>query len=108
GGQLSDAELLRRWVGDRDQAAFEVLVWRHGPMVLGVCRRILRNTQDVEDAFQASFLALVRKAGSIARRQSVGSWLYTVAHRAALQARARACRAEPSDPGLLDLREAGP
>src|SRR5262245_53759919 len=88
-GELSDVELLRRWVDERDQAAFEVLVWRHGPLVLGACRRLLRRAQDVEDAYQATFLILVRKAGSIGRGQALGSWLYTVAHRVALQARQR-------------------
>src|SRR5438046_2666702 len=56
GGGLSDAELLQRFVSRRDEAAFEVLVWRHGPMVLGVCRRLLRADADAEDAFQATFL----------------------------------------------------
>jgi RNA polymerase sigma factor (sigma-70 family) len=85
---LTDAHLLERWVRQRDEAAFEVLLWRHGPMVLGVCRRLLSHAQDVEDAFQAAFLVLVRKAGAIRQRASVGSWLYKVAYRAALRARA--------------------
>ena len=63
-GGLSDAELLEGFVQRRDAAAFEVLVWRHGPMVLGVCRHVLRHEHDAEDAFQATFLVLVRKAGS--------------------------------------------
>src|SRR5947209_957118 len=87
-GGLSDAQLLQRWADGRDEAAFELLVWRHGPMVLGVCRRLLSSSHDAEDAFQATFLALVRKAGSVRRRETVGSWLYTVAYRAALRARA--------------------
>src|SRR5262245_58070944 len=91
-GGLDDAELLERFVSRRDEAAFEVLVWRHGPMVLGVCRRLLRHAHDAEDAFQATFVALVRKAGSIGRRQSVGSWLYKVAYRVALAAKAEAAR----------------
>ncbi|MCC6418196.1 MAG: sigma-70 family RNA polymerase sigma factor [Gemmataceae bacterium] len=85
-GGLSDAELLERFVTARDEAAFEVLVWRHGPMILGVCRRLLRREQDVEDAFQATFLALVRKGHTIGRREAVGSWLYKVAYRTALAA----------------------
>jgi RNA polymerase sigma factor (sigma-70 family) len=86
-GGLTDEELLARFVRQRDQAAFELLVYRHGPMVLGVCRRLLRREQDVEDAFQAAFLILVNKAGSITRYGSVSSWLYKVAYRVALRAR---------------------
>src|SRR5262245_58410678 len=91
-GMLTDAELLRRWTGDRDQAAFELLVWRHGRLVLSVCRRLLNGAEDVEDAFQATFLVLARKAGSIAQRQALASWLHTVAHRVALRARERVGR----------------
>jgi RNA polymerase sigma factor (sigma-70 family) len=91
-GGLSDAELLPRWAHLRDEAAYEVLLWRHGPLVLSVCRRLLRNPQDVEDAFQATFLILVRKAGSISRRAALAGWLYRVAYRVALRARARAAR----------------
>jgi RNA polymerase sigma factor (sigma-70 family) len=89
-GGLSDAQLLERFVRSRDEAAFEVLVWRHGAMVLGTCRRLLRREQDAEDAFQATFLALVRKAGSIGRRAALASWLYKVAYRIALRVRATA------------------
>jgi RNA polymerase sigma factor (sigma-70 family) len=86
---VSDAELLRRFQTRGDEAAFELLVWRHGPMVLGVCRRIVRDQHTAEDAFQATFLALARKAGSIGVRDAIAGWLYTVAHRVALAARAR-------------------
>jgi hypothetical protein len=79
-GALSDAELLRRYLVRRDEAAFESLVWRHGPMVLGVCRRLVRHEQDAEDAFQAVFLAFARAAGTVTRRESVGGWLYRIAH----------------------------
>jgi len=61
---LGDAHLLERWVQLRDEAAFEVLIWRHGPLVLSACKRLLRDPQDIEDAFQATFLTLLRKAGS--------------------------------------------
>jgi RNA polymerase sigma factor (sigma-70 family) len=89
GGGLTDAELLRRWVAGRDQAAFEALLWRHGPAVLGVCRRILHDVHDAEDAAQATFLVLARKGGSVGRRQAVAAWLHTVAYRVALRARDR-------------------
>src|SRR5262245_58181099 len=85
---LSDGQLLEHFVERRDEAAFETLVRRHGPMVLGVCRRLLRNHHDAEDAFQATFLVLVRKAASIAPREMVANWLYGVAHQTALKARA--------------------
>jgi RND family efflux transporter MFP subunit len=86
---LSDAELLERYVRHRDEAAFELLLWRHGVLVFNVCRRVLPHEQDAEDAFQATFLAFVRKAHAIARRGSVSSWLYKVAYRVALEARER-------------------
>jgi RNA polymerase sigma factor (sigma-70 family) len=92
GGGLSDAELLRRFTATRDEAAFEVLVWRYGPLVLGLCRRVLRHEQDAEDAFQAVFLVLARKAGTIGKHASVGSWLHSVAYRIALRARVRESR----------------
>lgn len=89
GDGASDAELLERYVRNRDDAAFELLLWRHGAMVFNVCRRILPREQDAEDAFQATFLAFVRKAGSISRRSSVAAWLHKVAYRIALAAKAR-------------------
>src|SRR5262245_38003103 len=91
-GRLTDADLLERFLTRHDEAAFAALVGRHGLMVLGVCRRVLRHEQDAEDAFQATFLALVRKAGVIGKRASVASWLYKVAFRVALAARDRADR----------------
>jgi RNA polymerase sigma-70 factor (ECF subfamily) len=85
---FTDGDLLDCFISRRDEDAFAALVQRHGPMVLGVCRRILQNEADVEDAFQAVFLVLVRKAGSIHPRRMVGNWLYGVAHSTALKARA--------------------
>src|SRR5213078_1641513 len=82
-----DGELLERFLTTRDECAFELLVRRHGPMVLGVCRRILDNPHDAEDAFQATFLVLVRRAHTIRPRERVGNWLYGVARRTALKAR---------------------
>ncbi len=84
----TDGDLLEQYVTRHDEMAFEALVRRHGPMVLGVCRRILRNQADAEDAFQATFLVLVRKAASIRSRATVGNWLYGVAHNTALKAKA--------------------
>jgi RNA polymerase sigma factor (sigma-70 family) len=92
GGTLTDGQLLERFVTGRDEAAFELLVWRHGPMVLSVCQRLLPRAQDAEDAFQAAFFVLARKAHSINRREGVSGWLYRVAYRAALRARAGAAR----------------
>jgi RNA polymerase sigma factor (sigma-70 family) len=89
---LTDGELLGQFIARRDEAAFALLVQRHGPMVLGACRRILRDEHHAEDAFQATFLVLVRKAASIRRRQSLGSWLYGVVQRVARKAKARASR----------------
>jgi RNA polymerase sigma factor (sigma-70 family) len=89
GRGVTDADLLRRFVSSRDESAFELLVCRHGPMVLAACGRVLSDPHAQEDAFQATFLTLVRKAGSIGKYQSVGSWLYKVAYRVALRARAR-------------------
>jgi RNA polymerase sigma factor (sigma-70 family) len=92
GETATDGQLLERFVATREELAFEVLVRRHGPMVLGVCRRILGHAHDAEDAFQATFLLLARKAASVRHRGAVGSWLYGVARRAALQAKRAAQR----------------
>lgn len=83
----TDGQLLESFVVQREETAFEVLLRRHGPMVLGVCQRILRNLHDAEDAFQAAFLVLARKADSVRPREMVGSWLYGVAFRTAMKAR---------------------
>jgi len=88
----TDGDLLECFVTRRDGAAFAALVRRHGPMVLGVCRRVLRNEADAEDTFQATFLVLVRKAATIRPRGMVGNWLYGVAHSTALKARAMNAR----------------
>jgi RNA polymerase sigma factor (sigma-70 family) len=88
----TDGDLLDLYVRQKDEAAFEALVRRHGPMVLGVCRRILGNNHDAEDAFQAAFLVLVRKAASIRPAGMVGNWLYGVAHRTALESRRSAAK----------------
>src|SRR5947209_6925957 len=90
--EASDADLLGRFTAGREEAAFAALVRRHGGMVLGVARRALPCPQDAEDVFQATFLVLARKAGSIRRRESVGGWLHGVAHRLALRARGQDAR----------------
>jgi RNA polymerase sigma factor (sigma-70 family) len=85
----ADRQLLERFVTAREEAAFAGLVRRHGPLVMGVCRRVLHDPDDAEDAFQATFLALARRAGSVGRRAALGTWLYQVAYYAALRVRKR-------------------
>src|SRR5262249_3056959 len=93
----ADADLLHRFITRRDEHAFAALVQRHGPMVFGVCRRFLPH-QDAEDAFQATFLVLARKARSIRRPELLGHWLYGVACRIARKARAQTRRANQVSP----------
>src|SRR4051812_21524818 len=87
---MDEAMLLERYVSRRDEAAFEALVARFGPMVMGGCRRRLRDPHDVEDAFQATFLVFVSKASAIRNGDLLGNWLYGVACRVAARAEARA------------------
>jgi RNA polymerase sigma factor (sigma-70 family) len=89
---MTDAQLLAGFLSESDGGAFEQLVRRHGPMVLRVCRDLLRDPHDCEDAFQATFLVFVRRAGTIRDGDSLGRWLYGVAHRVARRARAQASR----------------
>ena len=102
---LTDGQLLECFVGRRDEAAVAVLVRRHGPMVWGVCRRVLHNHQDAEDAFQATFLVLVRKAASVRPREAVGNWLYGVAHTTALKARATAAKRHAREKQVSEMPE---
>src|SRR5262249_6183129 len=90
--ELTDGQLLERFARQQDEAALAALVQRHGGLVLGVCRRVLGNTHDAEDAFQATFIILLRKARSLDRHGTLANWLYTVAYHAALRARASAAR----------------
>src|SRR5690348_7122538 len=108
GAGLTDSELLELYVARREEAAFEALLRRHGPMVLGVCRRVLRNEADAEDAFQATFLVFVRKAASIRSRDMVSNWLYGVAHNTALKAKAmdRKRHVKEQEAGTVPKQEA--
>jgi RNA polymerase sigma factor (sigma-70 family) len=103
---LNDGQLLARFAGKRDEDAFAVVLRRHGGLVWGVCRGVLGQTQDAEDAFQGTFLALARKANALSGCESVGGWLYRVASRTALHARAaisRRCTRERSVGNLPDV-----
>jgi RNA polymerase sigma factor (sigma-70 family) len=104
-GGLSDGQLLGSFIDRRDEAAFEALVRRHGPMVLGVYRRVLGSAHDAEDAFQATFLVLVQKAASLRSPELLGNWLYGVAHRVARRARVVAARRRLRERQVSELPE---
>jgi RNA polymerase sigma factor (sigma-70 family) len=104
-GEKNDREMLRRFLREHDARAFAILVERHGPMVLGVCRRLLRNAADADDAFQATFMTLVRKGHTIRRKTALPSWLYRVAVRIALRHLRRAQKHGPPAP-LPDISPA--
>jgi RNA polymerase sigma factor (sigma-70 family) len=101
--EQTDGELLQAFIARREEAAFEALVRRHGPMVMGVCRRVIGNVHDAEDAFQATFLVLARKAASVVPREAVGNWLYGVAYRTGLEARGKIARRQAREKQVTDM-----
>ena len=111
-GGMSDEQLLEKFAAESEadrQIAFEAIVRRHGPMVLGVCRRILRHEQDAEDAFQATFMVLALRAGMVRKRKSLGPWLHGVAARIARRAQlvTRQRQEQPIPPDVVEVREEG-
>ena len=106
--ELPDGQLLERYLTQHDEAAFEILLQRHGPMVWRVCRGVLREPHDAEDAFQATFLVFARKAGSIGERALLAPWLNGVAYRVALRARTKAARWQRGRRQDLDMLPAKP
>jgi RNA polymerase sigma factor (sigma-70 family) len=107
-GRDPDAQLLERFAASQDEYAFAALLKRHGPMVLAVCRRVLNDAHDAEDAYQATFLVLAKKAGSVRQHASVASWLYGVAYRTALKARVAAARRRSAEREATPVRTAEP
>ena len=107
GDNLADAEFLRKFVTHHDEAAFTELLKRHGPMVWTTCRRLLTQSADVDDAFQATFLVLIRRASSLQRPEQLGPWLHGVACRVAVRLRRTAARHRecPLPPEELSARE---
>ncbi len=100
-----DAQLLEAFFQQGSEIALEVLLRRHGPMVMGVCRRVLQNAQDAEDAFQATFLVLVRKGSSLHMMHLIGNWLYGVAYRCALHIRSANLRRRAYERQVVDMPE---
>src|SRR5260370_41543056 len=106
GAEAADVRLLEQFVERGDEAAFATLLRRYGPMVFGVCRRVLRDRHDAEDAFQATFLLLVRKARSLRQPELLGHWPYGVAYRTALKAKSSAVRRRTDEANLNEVAAA--
>ena len=104
GGGMTDGELLTLFLSNRDDNALSALVWRHAPMVWGVCHRLLQRHHDAEDAFQATFLVLVRKAGDVPK-QAVANWLYGVARQTAVRLRATAAKRGRREMQVINMPE---
>jgi RNA polymerase sigma-70 factor (ECF subfamily) len=100
---LADGQLLERYVLRRDEAAFAALADRYGSLVLGVCERVLQNSHDAEDAFQATFLVLARRADRLDRRGPLGNWLYTVAYRTAAKLKADSIRRHAHERNTFEM-----
>jgi RNA polymerase sigma factor (sigma-70 family) len=105
-GEPTDGQLLEGFIHRGEESAFAALMQRHGPMALGVCQRVLGDVHDAEDAFQATFLVLARKAGTVRKYESVGSWLYGVAYRIALKAKAAAARRRRAESEMVMIPRA--
>ncbi|HEY7315185.1 MAG TPA: sigma-70 family RNA polymerase sigma factor [Gemmataceae bacterium] len=105
GAGMTDGQLLDCFLTQRDDAAFAALVKRHAPMVWGVCRRVLHHHHDAEDAFQATFLVLVRKAATVEPKEMVGNWLYGVAYQTALKARSVSTRRREREKQMVEMAE---
>src|SRR5262245_38238101 len=101
-GAMSDGQLLERFLSGRDEEAFEALTSRHGPMVLGICRAVLRDAHAAEDAFQATWILLARRAGSVRQPDLLAAWLQRVARRVALRARIEAAKRQGRQRGVAD------
>src|SRR5471030_339201 len=101
--EMTDGQLLTHFLKSQDDAALTALVRRHAPMVWGVCRRLLRSHHDAEDAFQATFLVLVRKAASVVPKEMVGNWLYGVAHQTAVRMRAAGAKRGARESRFVDI-----
>src|SRR5271168_1826295 len=105
GAGMTDGELLALFLNSRDEAHLAALIRRHSSMVLGVCQRLLRSHHDAEDAFQTTFLVLVRKADSVKPREAVGNWLYGVAYQTAVRVRAMAAKRGGRERQVVDMPE---